>query len=167
MKQKEGAAFLASLSWSQFTSVWWARAHVQLLAQASVKRELMPFGALLQRWHALVRLANDEGCQIAMSYDAATWKVACEKSAAGVQFDARKLSTVDSEALAEAKRRRNGRQTHTTNAPSGAWHKSGDEIAAWKQGADNKGAWKSGGKFWKGSNVWKKQQWPRAEQKKT
>ena len=82
---------LETLGMAQFSAIWWARAHVQLLAQASVRKELMPLGALHNRWQMLTRLANEEGVRTAMRYDEATWATAAQHIAAGVGFDTRKL----------------------------------------------------------------------------
>ena len=71
-----------------------------------MKKELLPLGAVLNRWSTIMQIASDEGVKTAIKYDDATWQRAEAQLKAGAWFDARRLQQVDSDVLSEMKRRR-------------------------------------------------------------
>ena len=84
----------------------------------AVKRELLPLGAVLNRWHMLSRIASEEGNAVARAYEEVTWRETAEKLTAGVPFDARRLQHIDDAALAEVKRRRESAATISKPEPN-------------------------------------------------
>ena len=151
---------------AQFSSLWWARAHVQLLAQAATKQELLPLGAMHNRWSTLLHIANEEGVKTAIKYDEATWKRAEAQVKAGVSFDARRLQSVDGDVLSELKRRRESeaaprfppRHQQPTQTRSG-WKEQQQPQESWKHQQPQE-SWKQSGGQGQQYQQWKGRQQP-------
>ena len=155
-KNKDAAAHL---TWSQFSTLWWARAHLQLLVQAETQKEVIDMGTMHCRFLMLSEISSTEGARVAKAYDARTWSAFAQKCVLrDKSVNAKALARVDPAELAKVKAEVAGRERtekkKEESAQSGSYGVGGKWKRSWNDWSKGEWSKKSGGRS---GPWWKKQ----------
>jgi hypothetical protein len=138
---------LEAMTQAQFTMLWWARAHLQLLVQAALKEEVISLGLLMKRSHQLLMITIDESVRHAKYYDERTWSTfvaACQIHDTRASADC--LGEIQENVLANVRTKLMAKGSHSAGKGAGKYTPKGGHTGKGQKGD----SWTKGGKAYSG-----------------